>query len=238
MRSWDGNLSPGPSQHEQLLGRDWILLDSACAVLFQVLLIISQIKWLLRKGIWFIGRMFQEGFIALEYYPADQISITEWRETQVASLALSRPALPVAQGLKWTWYENALFYSHVALFSWRKTLPQKNFFLLSGTVKFTCPSCVCRYWYSQVCEFPLHFTSSFHGSLKPKHKIFSKSLFSLVGKASPTPLTSRCHPLSFEPVTKLSWFLDWSFQRRLPFSHVASNQFSSGNTVVLFKALF
>lgn len=42
----------------------WIL--PVLSVLFQVLLIISQIKLLLRKGIWFIGRMFQAGFIALE----------------------------------------------------------------------------------------------------------------------------------------------------------------------------
>lgn len=114
-------------------------------------------------------------------------------------------------------------------------MPPKSFFLclVSGTVKFTCLNCVCQCWHSRACEFPLRFTSLFHESVRPKHKIVSKSSSSFVRKASPIPLTSR-----FEPVTRLSWFLDWNFQTRLHFNRVASIQFSSGNTVVLFKATF
>jgi len=43
------------------------------------------------------------------------------------------------------------------------------------------------------CEFPLYFTSLFRGSLRLKHKLFVKRFSSVLGKASPTPLNSRCH---------------------------------------------
>lgn len=93
-----------------------------------------------------------------------------------------------------------------------------------------------RYWYCQACEFPLHFTLLVYGSFKPKHKNFSKLFFPRWKSLSYCPHL-QMHPFSFEPVTKWSWFLDWSFQTRLPFSHVALIQFSSGNTVALFQAM-
>lgn len=122
------------------------------------------------------------------------------------------------------------FIATLLFFSWKKTLLPKHFFfcLVSGTVKFMCPSCVCRY--SQACEFPLRFTSLFLGSLKPKHKIFSKNISSLVGKASPTALTSRCHPLSFGlKADKVELVLGFELPNKAP------SQSCSFNSIFLWK---
>lgn len=117
------------------------------------------------------------------------------KRNTVASLAVSRPALPVAQVLKWAWYENTLFYSHVALFSWEKTLPPKHFFFVlclalpslcvpalctgTGILKLVNSLCISPHW--------------FMGLLNQSTRI-SQSSSSLVGKAYPTALTSRCIP--------------------------------------------
>lgn len=140
------------------------------------------------------------------------------------------------------------FIAMLLFFPGKKNLSSKTFFffcLVPGTIKFTCPSCVCQCWCSQgtlACEFPLRFISLFQGSLRPKCKLFLKCFSSVLGKAFPAPLTSRTHPLGFEPVTWFYWFLKQSFRtclkQWLHFSGVASIQFSSGNAMVLFKAMF